>query len=271
MSNIAYNIYPSILDSYQRYLDTTPENYLYKAGDGKYHMNYSESTGEYLYSSEEVEEMAKQELIDKINRVPFSSEAATKGTVFNELVDMFVNRKRPSEVIVRYEKDKDALHAELDGKEFVFSYSFVEDYAKRFALSTPQLRVEAPIETMYGNVCLYGYIDELVHEDVIDIKTTSRYTFGDFADHWQRHVYPYCLIEGGYMTNVQSFTYSVVTLKGGTEKQPLITGSVNDEYYTYDHSQSKVLIKSFLERFIEFLQENRERITDKKIFNEHES
>ena len=201
MSNIAYNIYPSILDAFQRCLDTTAENFLYKDGDGKYHMNYSESTGEYLYSSEEVDEMAKQELIDKINRVPFSSEAATKGTVFNELVDMFVNRKRPSEVIVRYEKDKDALHAELDGKEFVFSYSFVEDYAKRFALSTPQLRVEAPIETMYGNVCLYGYIDELVHEDVIDIKTTSRYTFGDFADHWQRHVYPYCLIEGGYMTN----------------------------------------------------------------------
>ena len=268
--NVKYLIYPSLLDGFQRYLDTTPENFMYQGEDGKWHMNYSESTDEYQYSSEQVEEMSKQQLIDKINRVKFESDAATRGTVFNELVDCFVNKKRSETVKMEGHRSTDSITTELNGKVFDFSFSFVENYAGTLEGATNQLYVKAPIETDYGNVLLYGYIDEVKEDKVIDIKTTTRYQFGDFNDHWQRHVYPYCLIESGKMQDISSFVYSVVVLKGGTSRTPLISGNVFNEEYTYDHSQSRSMLKSFLERFIEFLNDNRDKITDKKIFNEHQ-
>ena len=56
MQDIKYKIYPTLLDGFQRYLDSE-------------------------------EDTALQELIDKINRKPFTSVAADKGTAFNEVVE----------------------------------------------------------------------------------------------------------------------------------------------------------------------------------------
>ena len=51
-----YKFYPSLLDAYQWYVSSENEN-------------------------------AEQEFIDKINRVPFTSELADKGTLFNNFID----------------------------------------------------------------------------------------------------------------------------------------------------------------------------------------
>jgi hypothetical protein len=40
------------------------------------------------------------------------------------------------------------------------------------------------------------------------------------------------------------------------------------EYYTYDHCESSALIRQECERFIEWLEVNKDKITDKKIFGE---
>jgi len=59
---VQYKFYATLLDSYQWYLDSEDDN-------------------------------SFQEFIDKINRVPFTSEAAERGTAFNKLVDLIKNRE----------------------------------------------------------------------------------------------------------------------------------------------------------------------------------
>ena len=122
------------------------------------------------------------------------------------------------------------------------------------------------IPTRYGDVELYGYIDELVRDTVYDIKTTSKYDFGKYEHGWQRHVYPYCLIASGQMESVKAFEYTAYQMKGGTSRTPLISGTQYPEYYTYNHEQTIKLLTAHCEHFIEFLEANRDIIADKKIF-----
>ena len=111
-------------------------------------------------------------------------------------------------------------------------------------------------------------IDELRRDVVYDIKTTSRYQFGKYARGWQRHVYPYCLIASGMMEDVKAFEYTAYQLK--KSRTGLISGTRYPEYYVYDHAQSTAMLTAHCEAFIEFLEANRELITDKKIFGNTE-
>ena len=117
-------------------------------------------------------------------------------------------------------------------------------------------------------VNLYGWIDELCKDVVKDIKTTKRYEFGNYAHYWQRHVYPYCLIESGDSKAIKGFEFTVVKWTGGTKSNPLLSGEMYKEFYTYDHCESSALIRQECERFVEWLEQNRDKITNKKIFNE---
>ena len=86
MKQPKYRIYPSLLDKYTTYLraDEEAESYF----------NIDSETGEYKKSPQEIEDELKRSLIDAINRVPFSSEAADKGTAFNALIDMAVHCRK---------------------------------------------------------------------------------------------------------------------------------------------------------------------------------
>lgn len=253
-----YRFYPSILDKFQRYLRIDR--------DFESPFNVDSETGSYKRSHEEMEAEAFSSLIDAINRVPFDSEAADRGTAFNEVVDSFVNHRRPEMVQMRGVRQYDLIEAILGERTFNFSYSFVEKAARYFEGSISQYRVSATLETGYGPVEMYGVIDELRGDKVYDIKTTSRYEMGKYAGYWQRHLYPYCLIESGDCVEVSSFEFTAFQLKGGTSRSPLITGTMYPEVYKYDHDVSREALRQHAERFIEFLEENRERITDKKIF-----
>lgn len=83
MKQPSYKIYPSLLDKFDKYLraDEEVENF----------WNIDNETGEYKRSPEEIEESLKQDLLDAINRVPFESEAADKGTAFNAIIDCYVH------------------------------------------------------------------------------------------------------------------------------------------------------------------------------------
>lgn len=261
-----YKFYPSILDKFTRFLDMTAEDYFYQDEDGSWHRNYNESTGEYRYSPSEVYDLSKKDLIDAINRVPTTSEDASKGTAFNELVDSFIHKKRSDRVIMRGNKQNDTIEVICDGSTFLFSYSFIEEVARYFSNSISQVYTSAEIETSYGTVELYGYIDELRMNRVYDIKTTKSYQFGQYKKYWQQHLYPYCLVESGMCSSVDSFEFTCYQLSGGTSKTPVITGRMYPELYVYQHEYSKKLLVEHCERFIEFLEENRDSITDKKIF-----
>lgn len=80
-----YRLYPSLLDKFEQYLraDEQVESF----------WNVDNETGEYKKSPEEIEAELKQTLLDAINRVPFESEAADKGTAFNTIIDCYIHRK----------------------------------------------------------------------------------------------------------------------------------------------------------------------------------
>jgi hypothetical protein len=312
-----YNIYPTLLDAWWKFQNTKLEDFFYQDEQG-WHLNYNEADGTYHYSQEEMDALLEQELIDKINRVPTEpSEAASKGTIFNEIVDCInarhgtvvkdwfiasargfndfvekvfgakvnVNNENAVDSFVLMDKEqreiiepyyatiariggKPFIYGSIDGFEFYFDAAFCKDIANYFRGAMCQYYTSAEIETRYGTVRLYGWIDELRKNMVYDLKTTKRYEFGNYAHYWQRHVYPYCLIESGDCKTIKGFEFTVIKWTGGTKYNPLLTGEMYKEYYTYDHCESSALIRQECERFIEWLEANKDKITDKKIFGE---
>ena len=266
-----YRIYPSLLDKFDAYLraDEEVESFF----------NIDNETGEYKRSPEEVEASLKQDLINAINRVPFDSEEADKGTAFNAVIDCYVHNEKhtPTEraaYTIIGDRETNIVQVTFPATElaaqrnFLFDRKWIISQAEYFKGSISQLFVSAILPTQYGDVELYGCIDELRRDVVYDIKTTSKYDFGKYERGWQRHVYPYCLIASGQVESVKAFEYTAYALKGGTSRTPLISGTRYPEYYTYNHGQTVKLLTNHVERFIEFLEANRSLITDKKIFAE---
>lgn len=301
-----YCIYPSLLDKFQAYLNAEAEY------EGPFNKNAY--TGEYTLTLEEMEEKLKQSLLNSINRVPFHSIAADNGTVFNELVDCLHKKRDTFRTDVEFKtfKDQGVIAARLSQKDFedeVFLYDKegAKNIAAFFEGSCSQLFVESALETSFGKVLLYGYIDELKRDIVYDLKTTNMYQFGKFENHWQRFVYPYCLINSKQVKEITGFEYSIIkwrtrTVKiqkenslyrwinpkpfyildgkdvpqgtdGAIEQYPNeIAAKVHSyeyyqEYYDYDHKEATDKLRYIAESFIEFLEANRHLITDKKIFN----
>lgn len=286
MSEVKYKFYPSLLDSFQSYLDCEA--------------SYEEYFGFADVPSQSFEEYEKKkfkELIDKINRVPFDSEAADKGTCFNEIIDCILLREKSTrddvsictrqtlveeEVIGTidpcngkvidadvefYERQLPHIEAQKGERTYLFDIAFCKNAADYFRGSLPQVYTEATISTKYGKVLLYGYIDYLRGNKVFDAKTTKKYDFGKYRKYWQQHVYPWALIESGKCTEISSFEFTAFQLKGGNSKKaPLISGEMYKEVYTYDHARSTQLLTTICEHFIEFIENNKNLITDKKIF-----
>jgi len=276
-----YRFSATMLDAYEDFLDANAEDFFYQDDAGRWHRNYNEETGEYHFTESEVYELAKKELIDKINRVEFTpSEAASKGTALNEIVDSILEHRKAEGVTVTrmYEwldgrqTDKVVgLQAAIDGFTFPFSTTLCREVADYFQGSVCQMFTSAPLQTCYGLVELYGYADYVREDKVFDLKTTKKYNFGKYEKKWQKHVYPYTLITSGKCTDVKAFEYTCYKLSGGNTRTPLIIGERNPEVYTFDYGMSKALLTEHCESFAAFLMDNRALIKDRKIFggNEH--
>lgn len=239
---------------------------------------YYGSADEPSLSSEDYYKKKEQELIEAINRVPFTSEAASKGTALNELVDCIVDKRKPREdmVVERvYEQDGCentnvvALRAELDGFSFIFDVNLVRQLASYFKGAICQHRCEAVMDTSFGPVILYGDADYILRDVVYDLKTTSKYSaYGKFEEGWQKDLYPWALIESGEMEGITGFEYTVVPLSGGTATSPLITGEIKSEWYDYSHGMATRRLRQALEAFLPWVEEHRSLITHKRIFNQ---
>lgn len=249
-----YRLYPSLLDQFERYI---------RSEEAFEDISNSDGEGGYKRSFEEIERERFKSLIDSINRVPFESEAADKGTTFNALIDSFIHKERNPDVKMKGNRNADTITAEYNGRTFVFSFSFVEQAAEYFTGAVSQLQVSAQLPTRYGTVELYGYIDELVKDKVFDIKTTSRYEFGKYRNGWQKHVYPYCLEKSGLANGICNFEYTAYLLRTA---KGVITGTQYPEVYKYDARETEAMLTEHCERFIEFLENYRDLITDRKIF-----
>jgi hypothetical protein len=266
---IDFKIYPSLLDKFQEFLDyqiaaEEPWNKVSESAKEKGQYPDAE-VGDYILTPDEMADKLEQELIDTINRVPHEPwEAADRCTCFNEVVDMLLADRECDHEGMEGEMGDDTITARYEGFTFTYDRAFCEEVAQGLAGSVSQLFTKATIDTKCGTVELYGFIDEYRLNQVIDLKTTSQYDFLKFERKWQRHIYPYCLVESGH--EVEGFEYRVIKWKGGTKYQPALSGEVIPEYYTYIHSESTDALRAMLEQFIGWLESRKDRITDTKIF-----
>lgn len=248
MQQPKYRFYATILDAFWGYLnsDAVWEKY----------WGWSENPP---HTPEEFHELQFKELIDRINRVPFDNEKADRGTAFNELVDALIEKRKPSKMEVERNAENTCYTVVYNNRTFVFPISLCCEFANYFKGALTQIRVEAILPTAFGDVLVYGFIDELMPTTVHDIKTTGSYTVGKFKDHHQHLVYPYALMQNG--SDVRMFEYNIVEFNKG--------GYVVDTYtetYVFVPDRDIPILTSHCEMFISFLEENRNLITDKKIF-----
>lgn len=238
-----FKFYATLLDAFSNYLrsDAIYERY----------WGFSENPP---HTPEEFKEQQFQSLIDTINRVPFDSEAADRGTCFNEIVDALIENRKPNGVEVE-RVDGVLYRASYNERTFDFPIALCLEFANYYKGALTQQRVEAILPTCFGEVLVYGVIDELMPLSIHDIKTTGNYYVGKFKDHWQHIVYPYCLMRNG--GDVRLFEYNITDFK-----------NTYTESYTFVPERDIPILTDHCEEFIRFLNDNRDLITDKKIFGD---
>lgn len=264
-----FKIYATLLDSFYGYLNS---DVIYE----KY-WGWCDAPP---HTPEEFKDQQFKELIDRINRVPYDSEAADKGTCFNEVVDCIIEHRKSEKVQIEkvYKVEREgacdnlgnplyydeyptneviALKARYNNREFTFPIGVCREFATYYKGALTQQYVEAILPTAYGDVLVYGFIDELLPDSVHDIKTTGSYSVGKYRDNHQHLVYPYALMQSG--SDVRTFEYNVAEFNKG------VAGAYT-ETYVFKPERDIPILKEHCEVFIRFLEENRELITDKKIF-----
>ena len=249
-----YNIYATILNSYSDYIHSD-----------KIYSEYWGNSDNPPFSDDEFHEKQRLSLIDKINRVPMrweDSEKADRGTAFNEIVDCLIAGRFSKIMPIRELEDNNDMWAFFNNRTFTFPISICREFSDYYNGALSQVHTEAILPTRYGDVLLYGYIDELMPTSIHDIKTTGKYTVGKYKNGWQHIVYPYCLNANDI--HINDFEYNVLLIE---EKASGTNYETFTEYYNYIPETDVPRLMGFVESFIAFLEENRELITDKKIFN----
>jgi hypothetical protein len=251
MKEVKCRFYATLLDAFQGYISSSE---IYQE-----YWGFSEDPAK---TEDQFEEEQKQSLIDRINRVPMKwedSEAADRGTAFNEVVDCVMANCKSEKMVLSSNKEAGIITANYNNRIFIFSLALVREFAEYFKGGVSQVFTEAVLSTKYGNVILYGYIDELMPSSIHDIKTTSKYKVGKFRNNWQHVVYPYCLNQNG--NEVNEFEYNVAVFGSNNNY------STFKEYYRYVPDRDINRLQLITESLIEFIEANRNLITDKKIFN----
>lgn len=258
--NISYRFYATLLDSFTNYLEAEQiwDKYWGRMDNPP-------------HTPDQFVEIQRQSLIDRINRVPFDSEPADRGTAFNEVIDCIIEHRKSDKVHVdkvcldtRRPGIVTHLQAHYNNRSFLFDLALCRQVADMFKGALTQVFTEATLDTAFGDVQLYGYLDELMPMSIHDIKTTGSYEVGKFKNHWQHIVYPYCQIANG--CDVRDFEYNVVEW-GRPRTDGTSAWSIRKECYTYVPERDIPRLRQHTEQLIAFLECNRDLITDTKIFN----
>lgn len=251
MKKPSYRFYATLLDAFQGYISSS-----------EIYQEYWGMSDDPKKSEEEFEQEQFQSLINRINRVPMKwedSEAADKGTAFNEVIDCVMANKKSDKMTLASNKNAGIITAEYNKRTFIYPITLIMEFVNYYKGGQSNVFTEGTLPTKYGDVVLYGYIDELMPFKIHDIKTTSKYKVGKFRNGWQHIVYPYCLSQDG--NNINEFEYNVAVL--GTNNNY----STFTEFYRFISGRNEVILTSHVEALIDFLESNRNLITDTKIFN----
>lgn len=257
---IKYQFWATLLDAFTGYINAGAIWEEYWGGSDNPSKTYDEFRDE-----------QEQSLLDTINKVPFVSKAASQGTAFNELVDSLLGTlqqdDRKSKEITAFSPFKsrypEAYDVAIDDFVFRFPGDVARTVAGWYKNAQSQVYTDGILPTCYGDVRLYGYIDELLPLSCHDIKTTGKYRFGKFKNHWQHIVYPYCLQQHG--CEVGMFSYDVIVINDykGKQTYELKPG----ECYYWDTERDLPRLRQHCEMLIEWIETHRDKITNRKLFN----
>ena len=154
----------------------------------------------------------------------------------------------------RYAGLKDEEKPQLrEPQTFNFFKDVTDEFVTYYEGALPQVFVKGTLETHFGTIDLYGYADELLPFSCHDIKTTKNYHSGNFKEHWQHIVYPFCLKQMGM--DISHFEYNVTNFK-----------ETFSEVYVFEEERDIPKLRDICERFIQFVETNRDVITDTKVF-----
>lgn len=267
--SLRYNIYPSLLDSFTRYLNCD-EAYEHIWG-------FSDHPSKSL---EEWRAEQLQELLDTLNRKPFRSVYADLGTTFNNLVDMYINKTTYQRAYGQELFDySEPIWATLyKGREYRFPADMVRMVGGLYYGAVSQLFVEGHIDTLFGGVRLYGYLDELMPFAVHDIKVTHRYEPWKFKGNAQHLVYPLCLVQMG-VARPTEFDYDILEVRSnakelqnapaGDSTPCTVTGwEYHREGYGFDYPTAEAELRKRCEELVVWLEENRPLIDNPRLFGE---
>lgn len=252
-SDIRWRIYPTLIDTFNSYLDS-----------GEIYARYWGGSDNPPFTEEEFCARQYKELIDKLNRRPTPpSEPASRGTLFNVIIDAMISGTKPDPIYqVNRICDDDgnpvAVSGICDGFSFTYPLSVCREFAGYFKGALSQVFVKAVLPIFHGSVELYGYIDELMPLCCHDIKTTGSYSVGKFKHHAQHHAYLYCLDKTG--CRVDGFEYDVAEFS----KSGNVTG-VYKEYYQYYPEYTENWLIECCCALIEFIKEHRSEIHNDRL------
>ncbi len=223
-----YKVYPTLVDNFNYYLSS--------------------------------ESMTTEEMIDRINRVPTpTTEAQIKGRGLNNLIDDMLKGFAPEVKINEYRGKQSAVYVWHELSEDIstgvtlleYDKAVVDELLTYLQGATSQAYSEAVIQTAYGNVLLYGYKDYLIKDRIIDLKTTSQYTFPKYGTGFQHKCYLYTMRESG--NNIHLFDYLITDFR-----------SVFVESYNW-HNNMIGQMKAQLNNFLAFVENNSDKIINKKL------
>jgi len=185
----------------------------------------------------------KTSLLNKINRVETpSSESANKGKAFHLLTSLKSEELEQTKTIQEKTGDNTYRMSFWDFKAPVVD----EVWNLRKGGKHEQFACK-PIKIGEHNILLYGWIDTLKFGTAQDVKTTGWYKELEYLSLMQWRVYLYC-------TSAHVFKFIITDFN-----------NVYQEDYTLTNEMLEGL-KTWILRFIDFVQENMNEITDKKLF-----
>lgn len=168
---------------------------------------------------------------------------------FEDLINRINRVETPTTEAQQKGKDfEDVVLGRKDIKDTIFSYDVVEKAKQHLpSFCRPNVYVEVELD----NTLIYGYADLIGEGRVVDIKTTSRYQFPK------------------YLTDHQNLYLLALKDKGVFQMDYVIT-NFSDVFKESFYASNLDFSTQYneIERFKKFLIDNRNLITDKKIFNE---
>lgn len=190
------------------------------------------------------DEGAEQEFLDRLNRVPTpETPAQARGKAFEGYVNAALAGladSTPSGLVVLSEG------TEVPGE-------LLSEVVARVRGSVAQVPLSATIETRAGWVEVYGRADYLLGDTITDLKTTGTgYFLGKYLGSFQRPAY-LAATEG---TGVDRFRFLVADLR---------SMELYDEEYVRSEADEARMVAA-IESLGEWLEANRARVTDGKIF-----